>query len=140
MKKVIDGSLYNTDTAKRLLEWDNCRYGSLDFCSEVLYRTKSGKYFLHCEGGAMSKYARRCGDNNWSGGELVVPMTEAAAREWASESFSGDEYLSAFPAIDEDLHSVAVSDQCYARLKALKDLTGKTFAQLVELSVKQFQS
>lgn len=140
MKKVIEGSLYNTETAKRLLDWDNRRYGSLDFCSEVLYRTKSGKYFLHCEGGAMSKYARRCGDNQWSGGEMIVSMTEPAAREWAEETFSGSEYLSVFSAVDEDLHTVAVSDQCYARLKALKDLTGKTFAQLVEAAVNQYQS
>lgn len=140
MKKVIDGSLYNTETAKRLLDCDNRRYGSLDFCAEALYRTKSGKYFLHGEGGAMSKYARSCGSNQWSSGEMIIPMTEAAAREWAEDHLSSDDFLKAFSASSEDLHTVAVSDQCYARLKALKDLTGKTYSQLVESSVKQYQS
>lgn len=140
MKKVIDGSLYNTDTARLIGEWDNRRYGSGDYFAERLYRTKSGKYFLHGEGNCMSKYAVVCGCNNWCGGEKIIPLTEAAAREWAEEHLSGDDYLKAFTATDEDLHTVAVSDQCYARLKALKDLTGKTFAELVESAVKQYQS
>lgn len=139
MKKVIYGSLYNTETAKRLLEWDNRCYGSLDFCSEVLYRTKSGKYFLHGEGGAMSKYARSCGSNHWSSGEMIIPMTEAAAREWAEDHVGADDFLEVFSASSEDLHTVAVSDQCFARLKALKDLTGKTFAQLVDVAVSQYR-
>lgn len=140
MKKVINGSLYNTDTARLLGEWDNRRYGSLDFCGERLYRTKSGKYFLHGEGGAMSKFARSCGSDQWSSGEMIIPMTEAAAREWAGSRLGADEFAKAFSAVDEDLHTVAVSDQCYARLKALKDLTGKTFAQLVESAVDQYNA
>lgn len=140
MKKVINGSLFNTETAKRLLEWDNRRYGSLDFCSEVLYRTKSGKFFLHGEGGAMSKYSSSCGSNHWTSGEMIIPMTEAAAREWVEDHFSADDFLNAFSASSEDLHTVAVSDQCFARLKSLKDLTGKTYSQLVESAVKQYQS
>lgn len=140
MKKVIDGSLYNTDTARLLGEWDNRRYGSLDFCGERLYRTKSGKYFLHGEGGAMSKYARSCGSNQWSSGEMIIPMSGSAACEWAESRLGSDEFSKLFSVVDEDLHTVAVSDQCYARLKALKDLTGKTFAQLVESAVNQYQS
>lgn len=140
MKKVIDGSLYNTDTARLIGEWDNRRYGSLDFCGECLYRTKSGKYFLHGEGGAMSKYARSCGSNHWSSGEMIIPMTEVAAREWSEDHLSADDLLKAFSASSEDLHTVAVSDQCYARLKALKDLTGKTFAQLVGAAVDQYNA
>ena len=112
----------------------------MDFCSEVLYRSKSGKYFLHGEGGAMSKYSHSCGSNQWSSGEMIIPMTESSAREWASDHFSGDRYLECFALSDEDLHTVAVSDQCYARLKALKDLTGKTFAQLVEAAVNQYNA
>lgn len=140
MKKVIEGSLYNTDTARLIGEWDNRRYGSLDFCCERLYRTKSGKYFLHGEGGAMSKYARSCGCNHWSSGEIIMPMSEVAAREWADDHLSADDFLSSFSYSSQDLHMVAVSDQCYARLKALKDLTCKTFAQLVEAAVNQYQA
>lgn len=141
MKKVIDGSLYNTQTARLIGDCDNGRYGrDLYACAESLYRTKSGKYFLHGEGGAGSKYSRSCGSNEWCGGEMIIPMSEVAAREWAEEHLCGDDYLKAFSATDEDLHTVAVSDQCYARLKALKDLTGKTFAQLVEVAVNQYNA
>lgn len=67
-------------------------------------------------------------------------MTEAAACDWAESRLGADEFAKAFSAVDEDLHTVAVSDQCYVRLKALKDLTGKTFAQLVEAAINQYNS
>lgn len=140
MKKVIDGSLYNTRTAKLLGKWDNGQYGSLDFCAEDLYRTKSGKYFRHGQGGPRTPYAVPSQGGSLRSGEMIVPMSESDARGWAEYYLSGDDYLKAFPAVDEDLHTVAVSDRCYARLKALKDLTGKTYAQLVELAVDQYQS
>ena len=50
MKKVINSTLYNTETARKLGNWDNGRYGSFGYCKETLYRTKSGKYFIHGEG------------------------------------------------------------------------------------------
>src|SRR3990172_2422569 len=69
MKKVIDGKIYNTETAELLHEWDNGMYGN-DFgrCEEALYRTKKGAYFIAGEGGAMSRYARSCGSNSTCGG------------------------------------------------------------------------
>ena len=84
MKKVIDGKLYNTETAELLHEWDNGCYGN-DFneCSESLYRTKKGVFFIAGSGGAMSKYAESCGQNSVCGGEGIEPLTSAAAREWA---------------------------------------------------------
>lgn len=140
MKKVIYGSLYNTETAKLIGKWDNGQYGSLDYCAEELYRTKSGRYFKFGQGGARTPYACQSAGGSWRSGELIVPLTESAAREWAEDHLSGDDCLKAFAAVDEDLHTVAVSDQCYARLKALKDLTGKTFAQLVESAVNQYNA
>jgi len=52
MKKIIKGSLYNTDTAKFLgcIEPAGQNTNDLNFFRETLYRTKSGKYFLHGEG------------------------------------------------------------------------------------------
>ena len=59
MKKVIDGALYNTDTARCIGAWDNGYFrNDFNFCKEMLYKTKSGKSFLYGEGGPMSKYSR----------------------------------------------------------------------------------
>lgn len=140
MKKVIHGSLYNTCTAKLLGEWDNGQYGSLDYCAERLYRTKSGKYFKFGEGGPRTPYACQSAGGSWRSGSLIIPMSALDARAWAETYLSADDYQRAFSAVDEDLHTVAVSDQCYARLKALKDLTGFTYVEIVESAVKQYQS
>ena len=67
MKKVIDGALYNTDTAQMMGDWDNGLYANdFGFCRERLYRTKSGKYFLHGEGGANSRYGEWHGNSGGS--------------------------------------------------------------------------
>ena len=56
MKKVINGALYDTSTAKLLGEDSYSNPGDFQHWVETLYRTKSGKYFLHGKGGAMTKY------------------------------------------------------------------------------------
>lgn len=86
MKKIINGKRYDTDTAQAVANWDNGRYGG-DFSAvaETLYLTKSGNWFLHGTGGPMSKYARACGDNSWTGGTRIIPMTADEARKWLEE-------------------------------------------------------
>ena len=97
MKKVIDGKLYNTETASRQAYWSN-RLGWRDFnhCEETLYKTKSGNYFIHGEGGPMSKYAVSAGQNQWGSGEHIEPISEDVAKKWAEEKLDGDEYISIF--------------------------------------------
>ena len=68
MKKIINGRLYDTDTAILIGYWDN-GYGAGDFhkCYEELYRKKNGEFFLYGSGGAMTVYADPCA-GGWSGG------------------------------------------------------------------------
>ncbi len=96
MKQIINGKLYNTETAEKLGS-DSYGYGS-DFhhWQEALYRTKGGTYFIAGEGGPLSRYARSCGQNETSGGEGIRPLTEAEAREWMEEHCTTDEYVAAF--------------------------------------------
>jgi hypothetical protein len=102
MKKIINGAKYDTNTAKELGNWDNNElYGDFNYCEETLYRTKSGKYFLHGEGGAMSIYSESCGNNSRSGGEEIIPMSREAAMRWAEEHLSGDEYETIFGEVEE---------------------------------------
>lgn len=122
MKKVINGRLYNTDTAKELATYD---YGSpADFShfTETLYRKRNGEYFIYGEGGPASRYAQRAyGDDAFIGGEKIVPMKLEAARKWGERALDGDEYEKIFGRPDEDgemqnLH-VQVDGEQYRQLK-----------------------
>lgn len=101
MKKIVNGKLYDTDTAKEVGCYSN-GYGTGDFqyCYESLYRKRTGEYFLYGRGGARSKYSERCG-NGWSEGWMIIPYTEEEAKEWAVENMDADDYMELFGTVEE---------------------------------------
>lgn len=102
MKKVINGKMYNTETAKKVGSWGNeYYYNDFRWCAEELYKKKTGEFFLHGNGGAMSKYSVSCGQNSWSGGEEIIPMTDSEAKEWAEKHLDADEYEEIFGEVEE---------------------------------------
>jgi hypothetical protein len=103
MKKVIDGLMYNTETAHCVGSWDNGRYGN-DFyaCEETLYKTKKGNYFIYGIGGAASRYARSCGQNTTCGSSDIIPLSSGEAQRWAEEHLSGDGVEKEFAATIEE--------------------------------------
>jgi len=98
MKKLINGKLYDTHTANSIAEWDN-GISSSDFkaCNETLYKTNKGAYFLHGEGGALTKYAKPCGGNSKCGGSDIIALTTDEAFEWMQDKELVDEALKEFP-------------------------------------------
>ena len=81
MKKIINGKLYDTDTAKVVGFYENARSrGDFSHMEETLYKKRTGEFFLFGEGGPMTKYAKSCGQNSWSGGEEIIPFDEVTAR------------------------------------------------------------
>ena len=97
MKKVIDGKIYNTETAEQLGSyWNGKSEGDFQYVYEFLYRTKKGRFFLAGEGGAMSHYCRRCGDNTWCEGKGIIPLEDNEAREWAESHWSTEDYIAIF--------------------------------------------
>ena len=103
MKKIIKGKVYDTNTAR--LRGDYYSPGSYrDFShyEEHLYQKKTGEFFLHGEGGPMTKYAETVGMNEWSGGERIIPLDYNAAREWAEEHLEADEYEEIFGVVEEN--------------------------------------
>lgn len=103
MKKIINGKVYNTDTAKEMACWSNSGdWRDFSHYRETLYQKKTGEYFLHGEGGPMTKYAKSCGQNQWSGGCQIIPLAWESAREWAEEHLSSGEYERIFGEIQED--------------------------------------
>lgn len=128
MKKIINGKVYDTDTAQELGSWANAgSWGDFSHMAETLYRKKTGEFFLHGEGGCMTKYAQAVGQNEWSGGERIMPMAFAEAREWAEEHLDAEVYELIFGAIEEDGSRVQV---CYSLSAASAETIKRRAAEL----------
>lgn len=138
MKKVIEGALYNTDTAQELgsVEPAGYDYNNFNYFKETLYRTKSGKYFLHGEGHGNSRYGEWHG-NTGGWGEQIRPYSPEDARTWAEENLSGEEYIVAFGEPEEALDTksplnISVSAEFKAMLVKIREETGKSISQIIE--------
>lgn len=102
MRKVINGKLYDTDTARPIADWSKGYSSDFAHVSETLYRKRTGEYFLHGEGGPMSAYAESCGQSQWRGGEAIRPLDYDAARRWMEGHADADAYEREFGIPDED--------------------------------------
>ena len=118
MRKIINGKLYDTDTARCIGSDSYSNTRDFHHWSEELYVKRTGEYFLFGEGGPLSKYSRSLGDNEWSGGEQIIPLSYDKARKWAEEHLSADEYEEAFGLPDEDADMEALHVQLPAVLMA----------------------
>ena len=86
MKKIIDGKMYNTETAKELCSDGFSNRGDFSYWKDILYVTKKGQYFFHGEGGPRSQYAENIGNNTTSGSESMWLVDDVIAREYIMEN------------------------------------------------------
>jgi len=101
MKKIINGKLYNTETATELGSyWNGYPHGDFSFVMETLYIKKTGEYFLHGEGGPLTEYCNYVGNNRCFGSD-ICPYTKAEAKEWAAKVLSVEEYEKIFGEVEE---------------------------------------
>ena len=141
MKRIIDGKKYDTETAYMVGQWENMYdVSNFHYFSESLYRKRTGEYFLFGEGGAMSKYAETVGQNQWQGGEKIIPLTYENARKWAEEHLGVDVYESEFGEVSEDDEStiavtVRVSKSTKDAIDKLAARTGKTRGEIVSAAI-----
>lgn len=135
-KKIISGKVYDTDTAKKLGDWDNGYYtNDFNYCSETLYQKKTGEFFLHGEGHALSKYASH--EGNMSGwGERIIPLTYDEACEWAENHLDADDYIAIFGEPEEDDSKVHVhfylSSAAHKRAKTEAAKRGVSLGNYIE--------
>ena len=143
MRKVINGRTYNTETSKKIGNWDNGIYGDFRSCEEDLYKNTKGAYFLVGEGGPMSMYAVSHG-NSTSGSTELIPMTAEEAHEWAEEKLTAEEYEAEFGVQEEASPSglvnrervgIALDNEVLARLREHSARTGVPMARTVDKAI-----
>lgn len=90
MKKIIDGTRYDTEKAQLVGEAAaGVSRRDYSFWSAGLYKTpRSGRFFLAGSGGPMTRFAYSPDGNSMSGGEKLIPMTKNEALEWAEQYLS----------------------------------------------------
>lgn len=137
MKKVISGKVYDTETAKRVGEYEPNPYRSdFNWFCETLYQKKTGEFFLHGDGNANSKYSRSCGQNEWCGDEKIIPMAYDQAQKWAEEHLTGDEYIAIFGEPEEDEEKAQIhinlSKGAISKLKQASQKNGLTVSAYIE--------
>lgn len=103
MKKIINGKVYDTTTARFVGDWTaDCGRRDFHWYGERLFQKRTGEYFLYGEGGPMSPYSRAVDTNSWTGSEDIKPLTVEEARLWAEKHLSADNYQTEFGEIVED--------------------------------------
>lgn len=86
MQRVIDRKLYDTDRAEQIAKHaPNTDRGDYHYLIETLYKTLERGYFLHCEGGAATEYAKPCDGGGRTDGEELNLLNEEAALDWCEE-------------------------------------------------------
>lgn len=100
MKKVIDGKVYNTDTALLVGQWDNgLPSGGFEYCDEALYLSPGKQFFLWGEGGPMTRWSRSNGKETWGISDIVL-LSPYKALYWEGEHLDRDIVLKFFKVIN----------------------------------------
>lgn len=89
MKKRIDTLMYDTDTAKKMGEYCSGPADDFNYTHEILYKKRTGEFFLWGEGGPESVYSHRV-DNMFVGGEDIRPLTYDQAKKWFEKANNDD--------------------------------------------------
>lgn len=127
MKKVINGKKYDTDTALELGIWENHDLG-INYVLEVLYRKRTGEFFLYCEGGSNTKYSVQRGSNNWGSGQHIIPLDFKSAESWAKENLHVEIFEKYFGEVPEDfgkrIVSFSIPNDLYEKIKRASSFLG----------------
>lgn len=145
MKKVINGKMYNTETAQEIGSWANGG-GWSDFHhqEETLYKKRTGEYFLHGEGGPMTRYAEQVELNSWSGGARIMPLSYAEAQAWAEEHMDADDYEAHFGSVPEDdgreILSISITATAAELMRRHASQAGLSVSAYIEALIRRDQS
>lgn len=132
MKKIIDGKVYNTATAREVSrDWGGDGFRHFE---ETLYLKKTGEYFL-C---GMTRWREEAGQNCWTEGSNIVPMTFEEAKAWGEKHMTPSEYEDHFGPVPEGdgdektALTLYISQATAERLRRAARESAQTLSALVE--------
>lgn len=132
MKKIIDGALYNTDTARMVGRAATGESGT----EETLYRTKAGKYFMHCDGIVAA------GGGWLRASAAIVPLTPEQALAWAEANLPAEtcraECGATDPALDKGMY-IKISQAARDKLERLKSETNVPFNVIIDRAIIDYE-
>ena len=141
MNKIIKGKRYDTETAVQMAEWDNGQYRSFNFMKEVLYRKRTGEYFIYGEGGPRTRYAELVDNNLWSDGSAIRPVSLEEAQKWAEEHLTADEYEEIFGTVEESTEkrtvTFSLTEATIEKIARIATEKGITKSEVIEQLLKQ---
>ena len=101
MKRIINGKIYNTDTATRIGNRQHSNQGDFHYEDTDLYRTPKGAFFVQGTGGAYSRWSQPCGSNGMSGGSGIQALTTAEALAWCEDAGIDADVIAQYFAVEE---------------------------------------
>lgn len=128
MKKIINGKVLNTDTAKMIA---TVMIDKEKDIIESLYRTKSGAFFIY------SVFPKsNVGKLDMS--EEITLISHTQANEWSRQHLTESEYNDWFGVgSDENMTiTVNITKEIYSILKKEKELTGETYGEIISYAIK----
>ena len=101
MKLIINGKIYNTDTATRIGNRQHSNQGDFHYEDTDLYRTPKGAFFVQGTGGAYSRWSQPCGSNGMSGGSGIQALTTAEALAWCEDAGIDADVITQYFSVEE---------------------------------------
>ena len=102
MKRIINGKMYNTETANRIAAYDNgCPHNDFNYYREELYLKRTGEFFLYGEGGPATIYCNVYDDGCTGFGWDIIPLELHEAKSWCERHLSADRYVEIFGEVEE---------------------------------------
>lgn len=138
MKKVINGRVYDTETAEKIVT--TVRYeGTSEQIRETLFRKKVGDFFLFGQGEKDSKYATLNENDEWVAGEKIIPISFADAKAWGKGNLPEKKFETIFVSeagLANHVFTMSLKEVVYGHAKAMAAEDSQTLsgyiADLVE--------
>lgn len=93
MKKIINGKMYNDETAEEICtQSDGLMYNDFTHIHKILFKKKTGEFFLEIYGGPMTQY---------NGETSIKPITIETAKKFTEEHGSAEKYIELFGEVEE---------------------------------------
>lgn len=109
MRKIINGKVYDTETATEVAYWESGNKTSAAWYDETLYRKRNGEFFIFGQGYAASPYSQQRTDGSYGPGSRIRPVSWDDAKLWAQDKLSDDDFDDLFGKIEEDTSKVVTT-------------------------------